>query len=285
MLEALSFEFMRNALLAGLLASVACGVIGALVVVNRLVFLAGGVAHAAYGGVGLAFFLGLPVLPMTFGFTVASALAMGTVTLRRAERADTMVGVMWAAGMALGIILIDLTPGYNTDLMSFLFGSILTVPGADIWRMAVMDAVILGLTLLYYKELAAMSFDREFSEVRGAPVVFLHYLLLAMTAVSVVMLIRVVGLILVMALLTIPPYLAERRATSLLGMMALSALCSIIFCAAGLLVAYRFDLTSGASIIAVAVTVFIGVGLFDAARTRLFGRAGRADAREGREER
>jgi len=264
MLEALSFDFMQNALWAGLLASVACGIIGTLVVVNRLVFLAGGVAHAAYGGVGLAFYFGLPVLPATLGFTVASALAMGAATLRRAERADTMVGVMWAGGMALGIILIDLTPGYNTDLMSFLFGSILTVPRADIWRMAAMDAGILGLTLLYYKELAAMSFDREFSEVRGAPVVFLHYLLLAMTAVSVVMLIRVVGLILVMALLTIPPFLAERRASSLLSMMGLSALASMFFCVAGLFVAYRFDLTSGASIIAVAVTVFAAVCLLDA---------------------
>ncbi len=271
MLEALSFDFMRNALLAGLFASVACGVIGVLVVVNRLVFLAGGVAHAAYGGVGLAFYFGLPVLPATLGFTVFSALAMGAATLRRAERADTMIGVMWAAGMALGIILIDLTPGYNTDLMSFLFGSILTVPGADIWRMAVLDAAILGLVLYYYKQLAAMSFDREFSEVRGAPVVFLHYLLLAMTAVSVVMLIRVVGLILVMALLTIPPYLAERRVSSLWGMMALSTLLSILFCMAGLLVAYRLDLTSGASIIAVAVVFFVAAGLFDALRARLSG--------------
>ncbi|QLA17046.1 metal ABC transporter permease [Desulfolutivibrio sulfoxidireducens] len=272
MLEALSFDFMRNALWAGLFASVACGIIGVLVVVNRLVFLAGGVAHAAYGGVGLAFFFGLPVLPTTLGFTVFSALAMGTATLRRAERADTMVGVMWAAGMALGIILIDLTPGYNTDLMSFLFGSILTVPDADIRRMAVMDAVLLGLTLYYYKDLAAMSFDREFSEVRGAPVVFLHYLLLAMTAVSVVMLIRVVGLVLVMALLTIPPYLAERRATSLGAMMLLSALFSVLFCAAGLFFAYRFDLTSGASIIAVAVAFFVVVTLFDAVRARVAGR-------------
>jgi zinc transport system permease protein len=229
------------------------------------------VAHAAYGGVGLAFFLGLPVLPATLGFTVFSALAMGAATLRRAERADTMIGVMWAAGMALGIILIDLTPGYNTDLMSFLFGSILTVPGADVWRMAVLDAAILGLVLYYYKQLAAMSFDREFSEVRGAPVVFLHYLLLAMTAVSVVMLIRVVGLILVMALLTIPPYLAERRVSSLWAMMALSTLLSILFCMAGLCVAYRLDLTSGASIIAVAVIVFAAAGLFDALRARLSG--------------
>ncbi len=271
MLEALSFDFMRNALWAGLLASVACGVIGVLVVVNRLVFLAGGVAHAAYGGVGLAFFLGLPVLPMTFGFTVFSALAMGAATLRRAERADTMIGVMWAAGMALGIILIDLTPGYNTDLMSFLFGSILTVPLADIWRMAAMDAAILGLVLYYYKQMAAMSFDREFSEVRGAPVVFLHYLLLAMTAVSVVMLIRVVGLILVMALLTIPPYLAERRVRSLWAMMLVSTLLSAVFCVAGLCLAYRLDLTSGASIIAVAVVFFVAAGLFDTLRARLFG--------------
>jgi zinc transport system permease protein len=157
MLEALSFDFMRNALWAGLFASVACGIIGVLVVVNRLVFLAGGGAHAAYGGVGLAFFFGLPVLPTTLGFTVFSALAMGAATLRRAERADTMIGVMWAAGMALGIILIDLTPGYNTDLMSFLSAPSSPSPWPTSGACG-HGRGHPGLVLYYYKQMAAMSF-------------------------------------------------------------------------------------------------------------------------------
>lgn len=141
----LGLEFIQNAVLAGILASVACGVIGSLVVVNRQVFMAGGVAHAAYGGVGLAFFLGLPVLPCTVLFTALAALGMALASFGRAERSDALVGVMWAAGMALGIILMDLTPGYNVDLMSYLFGSILAVPTRDVWFMAGLDLVILGL--------------------------------------------------------------------------------------------------------------------------------------------
>lgn len=256
LLDVLGFDFMRHALAAGLLASLACGVIGSLVVVNRLVFLAGGVAHAAYGGVGLAFATGLPVLPCAVGFSVLSALGMAGVSLRAPERADAVIGAMWAGGMAFGVILLDLTPGYNTDLMSFLFGSILAVPGSDLAVMAVLDAVILGLTGWYYKDLLAMSYDREFARTRGAPVTGLYLMLMALTAMAVVMIIRVVGLILVVALMTIPPYLAERRCRSLAGMMLVSSLLSVVFCLAGLTLSYACDLTSGASIIAVASAAF-----------------------------
>jgi len=257
-MEALGFEFFRNALLAGLLASVICGVIGSLVVVNRIVFLAGGVAHASYGGVGLAFFLGLPVLPVTLGFSTAAALGMAWVTLFSRERADTVIGVLWAAGMALGVILLDLTPGYNSDLMSYLFGSILAVPQSDLLLMAGLSAGVLLLAGLFSRGLLVMSFDAEFARSRGVPVRFLHFLLMGLVAVCVVMVIRVVGLILVMALLTIPPFMAERRARSLPGMMLLAAFLSAVFCVAGLYVSYALDLTSGASIIAVAC---LGFGL------------------------
>lgn len=263
MLEALSLGFMQNALLAALLASVACGIIGALVVVNRVVFLSGGVAHAAYGGVGLAFFLGWPVLPTVLGFTLAASSLMAAATLRRNERADTVIGVTWAAGMAMGIILLDLTPGYNVELMSFLFGSILTVPRSELWLMAGLDLVVAGLVALLYRQFLALSFDPEFARTRGLPVTALHFLLLAMIAVSVVMIIRVVGLILVIALLTIPPYLAERRAGSLAGMMLRSVALSLAFCLAGLALSYRFDLSSGASIIAVASAAFLAVAAKD----------------------
>jgi len=256
MMEMLHFEFMRNALMAGLLASLICGIIGTLVVVNRIVFISGGIAHASYGGVGLAFFLGLPVLPVTTGFTLCAALIMALVTLRVRERADTVIGVIWAAGMALGIILLDLSPGYNVDLMSYLFGSILAVPRSDLWVMAGLACLVAGLVLAFYRGFLAMSFDEEFARARGVPVDALYCLLISMVALSVVMVIRVVGLILVIALLTIPPFIAERRTRSLGAMMVLSALLSGFFTVAGLAVSYLADITSGASIIAVASVGF-----------------------------
>ncbi|NLY41113.1 MAG: metal ABC transporter permease [Desulfovibrionales bacterium] len=262
MMEMMGFEFMRNALAAALLASLACGIIGSLVVVNRQVFMAGGVAHAAYGGVGLAFFLGLPVLPCTVGFTVCAALLMAHAAFGRQERSDAFVGVMWAGGMAAGIILMDLTPGYNVDLMSYLFGSILAVPRTDIWLMLGLDALIVGLVWWHFKDFLALSFDPEFARSTGVPVQGLYYLLQALTALTVVMVIQVAGLILVIALLTIPPMLAELWTNSLITMMIWASLASLVFCLLGLTVSYRFDLTSGASIIAVATLGYLaGWGL------------------------
>ncbi len=256
MLDALHLQFMQHAVLAGLLASVACGLIGSLVVVNRLVFLSGGIAHAAYGGVGLAVFTGLPVMPTTIAFTLAASGLMSAVTLKARARADTVIGVLWAAGMALGVILLDLSPGYAVDLMSFLFGSILTVSATDLWFMAGLDAALVVLVAVYYRDFLAVSFDPEFARTRGVAVTLLHYLLPAMVAVSVVMIIRLVGLILVIALLTIPPFLAERRARSLKAVMLASMLQSAVYCLAGLWLSFEFDLTSGATIIAVAAGVF-----------------------------
>ena len=197
MIEALSFEFMRNALLAGLLASLVCGVVGTFVVVNRIVFVSGGIAHAAYGGVGLAFFLGLAPLAGILGFTLAVALVMAAVTLKAKHRADTVIGVLWAVGMALGVILVDLTPGYKADLMSYLFGSILAVPASMLWMMLGVAVLVLLYTGYFYYDLAAMSYDEEFAIIRGIPVKPLYYGLTVLIALSVVMLIQVVGLILV----------------------------------------------------------------------------------------
>lgn len=258
MIEDLALPFMQHAVFAAILAAVCCGLVGTLIVANRMVFLAGGAAHAAYGGVGLAYFLALPMLPVAASFTVAAALAMAAMTLRRAEDSDTAVGVLWAAGMAFGIILLDLTPGYKPDLMSYLFGSIVTVPTADLHALAVLDAVLILVTLRHYHGFVAMAFDREFAAVRGAPVRMLHYLLTGLAAVSVVLLIRVVGLILVIALVSVAPSLAMRRAASLGRAMVWAAALNIVFCLSGLLLAYRFNLTSGAAIIAVAaVTYFL----------------------------
>jgi zinc transport system permease protein len=263
MWEALHFEFMRNALLAGILVSISCGVIGTLVVVNRIVFISGGIAHAAYGGIGLAFYTGMsPTLGATL-FSLGVALVMGAVSINHKHRADTIIGVLWAVGMAVGIILIDLTPGYNVDLMSYLFGSILAVPTTDLLIMMPLNAVILLTVLFFYKEFLAMSYDEEFAFVVGIPVRLLYFVLLGLTALCVVMLIRVVGLILVIALLSIPPYIAEKYTNSLGAMMAFASLLGVIFTVAGLCLSYSYDFTSGATIIMVAGGAFFLSQLFD----------------------
>ncbi len=256
MIEALQFEFMRHAVVAGLLASVACGVVGSLIVVNRIVFISGGIAHTAYGGIGLAFFLGLSPLWGAVGFSVAAALMMAWISLTNKHRADTIIGVLWAVGMASGVILLDLTPGYNVDLMSYLFGSILAVPLSDLFLMAGLDVVVLAVICWHYNLFLAMSFDEEFAASRGVAVRKFYVLLVVLIALAVVLLIRVVGLILVIALVTIPPYVAEGHCRSLKGMMVLACILSAFFTLAGLWLSYALDLTSGASIILVAAAAF-----------------------------
>lgn len=256
MIEVLQFEFMRNALYAGILTSIICGIIGTLIVVNRLVFLAGGIAHSAYGGIGIAFFFGLPYMVGAIGFSFVVAMIMAGVSLKAKERADTIVGVLWAVGMASGILLLDLTPGYNVDLMSYLFGSILSVPRSDLVTMAAIGVVIILLVSYFFRDLLAMSYDEEFAQIRGMPVKRLYYMLIGMVAVTVVMVVQVVGLILVIALLTIPPSISEKYTKSLAKMMLCSCLLGMVFTTGGLWLSYRYDMTSGAAIIFLAGVVY-----------------------------
>lgn len=257
----LAYPFMQNALLASLLASLPCGIVGVFVIHNRLTFLAGGASHAAYGGIGVALYFRLPLMPCTLVFSLLAALLMGAITLNKKEEErdgdpDTAIGVLWAAGMALGIILIELTPGYAGELMGFLFGSILAVPTSDLAGMAIFDGLLLVLLAVFHQGLWAISLDREFARTRGLPVRALYLLLVGLTAVTVVMLIRVVGLILVLALMTIPPFLATRVCRSLYSTMVVAFLLSLGFCLGGLLLSWHTDSSSGASIIAVATLVY-----------------------------
>lgn len=256
MLDALQYEFMRNAVAAGLLASIICGIMGTLVVVNRIVFLSGGIAHAAFGGIGLSFFMGWPYMAGTLGFSFGAAMVMAAVSLKARHRADTIIGVIWAVGMALGVILLDLTPGYHVDLMSYLFGSILAVPESDLWIILIVGAVIAGFVIYYYKDLLAISYDEEFARIRGVPIRALYFALIGMLAITIVLVIQVVGLILVIALLTIPPFIVEKYTKSLAQMMVGASLLGAIFTTSGLWLSYAFDLTSGASIILVAGVAF-----------------------------
>lgn len=258
----LASPFMQHAVLAAFFAAVACGAIGTLVVQSRLTFLAGGVSHAAYGGIGLAFHFSLPALPCTILFALLASLLMGRITLQgrggktNDASPDTAIGVLWAAGMAFGIVLIELTPGYAGELMGFLFGSILTVPSGDLAAMGLFDLLLLALLFRFRQGLWGLCLDREFARARGLPVDGLFLLLVGLTAVTVVMLIRVVGLILVLALLTIPPHLALARRRSLYGAMTMAGLLAFAFCLAGLALSWHADISSGASIIAVATAVY-----------------------------
>ncbi len=251
MLEVLQYEFMRNALIAGLLAAIACGIVGVYVVIKRVVFISGGIAHASFGGIGLGYFLGInPILGAMF-FTIASALGMGLVAKRMRFPEDTAIGILWAMGMALGIIFISLTPGYAPDLFSYLFGNILAVPAFDLILMLILDVIIITLVILFYKEFLILSFDEEFSTIAGVPTERLYLLLLCLIALTVVVLIRVVGIILVIALLTIPAALARQFTHNLKKMLLLSILAGAVFTFSGLWLSYLLDLASGATIILV----------------------------------
>ncbi|NES83598.1 MAG: metal ABC transporter permease [Moorea sp. SIO2B7] len=262
MIEALQFDFMKNALSAGILVSIACGIIGTFVVINRIVFISGGITHAAYGGIGLGYFLKFNPVFGAIIFSLAAALGMGVVQRHTKQRTDTIIGVIWALGMAIGIILIDLTEGYKADLMSYLFGSILAVPKSDLLIMLILDTIIVALVVLLYKELLAISFDENFAIVRNVPVEGIYLMLLCAIALTVVMMMRVVGLIMVIALLTMPAAISGQFVKDMKQMMVLASILGIIFTTTGLWLSYFLNLSSGATIILVSgIAYFLSLGI------------------------
>lgn len=269
----LHYPFMQRALIAGLLAAVACGIIGTYVVVKRMVFISGGISHASFGGIGLGYYLSQYISWVTpvYGalvFTIFSALGMGLIVRKTRLSEDTVIGIMWAVGMAIGIVFIGLTPGYTPDLFSYLFGSILTVSISDLIMMAVLDAIIIAIVLMLYKEFLAISFDQEFGTALGLPTQRLYLILLCLIALTVVLLIRVVGIILIIALLTIPPATARQHTHNLKNMMLLSIAFGMVAVLGGLWLSYELDLRSGATIILLSAVIFAASTLFTRLRHR-----------------
>jgi len=266
--------FMMNALLVGVLASVACGMIGTYVVTRRITYIAGGIAHSVLGGMGAARYLqvvhGWPVSPLLGAVVAALAAAfiIGLVSLRAREREDTVIGAIWAIGMSVGILFIARTPGYNVDLMSYLFGNILMVSRSDLFVIAGLDVVVVGIAFFFFNQLQAVCFDEEFARVRGIAVDFFYLLLLALTALTVVILVTVVGIVLVIALLTLPVAVAGRFTRTLAGTMALATGLSVLFTTLGLGVSYGPDLPAGATIIVVAGVAYLLVVSFTRLRRR-----------------
>lgn len=267
------YPFLQHALLVGALAGVACGIIGSYVVTKKISTIAGSISHTVLGGLGAARYCqvvhGWDWFHPLYGAVLAAliaALVIGLVGMKARQREDTVIGALWAVGMAAGILFISRTPGYSEDLMSYLFGSILMVSAGDLWLIAGLDLFVVAVAALFYNQFLAVCFDEEFARLRGVRVEGFYLLLLCMTALTVVLLVTVVGIIMVIAIITLPAAVAGEFTKRLWHMMLLSALLTIAFTAAGLALSYGPNLPAGATIIAVAGTVYlasvVGVRLF-----------------------
>jgi zinc transport system permease protein len=257
MLGFFQYGFIQNAIIAAVLVSVACGIVGTYVVVKKIVSISGAISHAAFGGIGLGFFIGINPIIAAIPFSILSAVSIGLINEKVEISEDTAIGILWSVGMAIGVIFISLTPGYAPDLFSYLFGNILTVPTSDLILMLILDAVIIFTVILFHKEFLAVSFDPEFSKVIGVPSKMVYILLLCMVALSVVVLIKVVGVILVIALLSIPAAISRQMTNKMQNIMILSVILGIILTMTGLWLSYIFNLASGATIVLVLGIAFL----------------------------
>jgi zinc transport system permease protein len=260
--------FLRNALFAGFLSSVLFGVLGSIVTVKRIAGLAGAISHAVLGGIGMALFLsatgvipGLPPIVGAIVFALIAALIIGLVSLKAKQREDTVINAIWAIGMSIGVLFLAKTPGY-TDPSSYLFGNILLISGKDLALLAVLDVIVLLLVWRFYPQLEASAFDDEFAKVRGVRTDVVFLILLGVTAVAIVLLQTFVGIVMVIAMLTLPAGTAGYFARNLAGMMFFAWLFSTLFSVGGLALGWTFDLPAGAMVVVLAGGVFLAFAAF-----------------------
>ena len=258
--SALHYAFVRNMFIVGLLGSISCGIIGTYVVVKRLVFITGGVAHTCFGGIGLAYLLGFSPLLGAVVFAVGSALTLGISSLKTQIREDSAIGSLWAVGMALGILFITKAPGIVPSPTSILFGDILLVKTADLWLLLALSIGIIAIVAILYRQLLAMTFDEEFAKISGVPTDQLYLLLLSLIALTVVLLLKMTGVILVIALLTMPPTIGGLFTKNLKKMMVLAVLLAAVLTNLGLVISWQYDAPPGAAIVLILATA-LGIAL------------------------
>jgi len=258
------YTFLQYALITGMLSSVACGIVGSYVTVRRISYIAGAIAHSVLGGMGVARYLqrnlGWEFLSPIHGAVFAallSAIIIGMVSLYGKEREDTVLSAVWAIGMAVGIIFITRTTGYNEDLMSYLFGNILMVRRMDLLLIVGLDMLVVAVSFLFYHQLEAICFDEEFARLRGVSVELFYILLLCLTALTVVTLVQVVGIVMVIALLSLPAATAAFLTRQLWQTILVAIGLNLLFMVGGLAVSYRPDLPAGATIIVLAGIVYL----------------------------
>jgi zinc transport system permease protein len=252
-----AYHFLINASIAALLASISCGIIGAYIVARRMVFISGGITHASFGGIGLGYYLGINPLAGAVFFSVLSALGIRLASKKSEIREDSAIGILWSLGMAIGIIFIFLTPGYAPNLMTYLFGSILTVTRMDLYMMAALAGFTILLFSLFYRTILYISFDEEYARSHNAPVETVNYVLLSLIALAIVLHIRVAGIILVISYLTIPQTTANLFVNDLRKIIVLSVVISFLGSMTGLAASYLLNIPSGATIIFVFIAFFI----------------------------
>src|SRR6056297_4136910 len=253
-----NYQFMQNAVISAVLASIVCGLIGTIIVEKKLVMLSGGIAHTSFGGIGLGYLMGFEPIYGAFCFAVLSSLTIASVRRRIGTGSDTLIGMFWSLGMALGILFIGFTPGYPPDISSYLFGDILTVRRMDVWLMGALTIFMLLAVSSLFNYWKAYLFDEEFLRVLGVKSTLLENFLFIMIALAIVILIRVVGIVLVIALLTAPPAAARLYTDDLKKIMGLAVIFGLIFSLSGLGISYHYDLPSGAVIIITAAIFYFG---------------------------
>ncbi|MEG1528148.1 MAG: metal ABC transporter permease [Clostridia bacterium] len=251
----LKYQFLQNAIFASLLASIVCGIVGALVIEKKLIMMSGGIAHTAYGGVGLGYLLGFEPIIGAVIFSVISAVGVGLLKNKKGG-SDIVIALLWSLGMALGILFIGLMKGYPPDMNSYLFGDILTVTRLDIYFMLALTIVVCIVVFIFFQSWKSFLFDQEYAKINGLPVTLMEYALLILIALTIVVLIRVAGIILMLALLTAPAATAGLLSNKLGSRMLIASILGICFCLVGLTVSYFVNIASGAIIVILSVVVY-----------------------------
>ena len=253
------YEFIQNAVIASFIASIIGGIVGVIIVEKKLVMMTGGIAHTSYGGVGLSFLLGIQPIIGAFVFSIGAALGIGTIKNRSTAYTDVVIAMFWSLGMALGVLFIGLTPGYPPQVTTYLFGNILTVTRFDLILMAVLTLIVVVVVVVFYQDWKAHLFDQEFTKIMQKRTKLLENVIMILLALTVVVLIRVVGIILVIALLSVPAAASSYLTGKLHLRMIYSMMISFAFIFTGLIISYYTDLSTGAIIVFAAVIMFFAI--------------------------
>lgn len=256
-MEILEYRFFQNALIGSLFACIACGIIGTYIVTRRMVFISGGITHSAFGGIGLGMYMGINPLYTAFMFAVASALGVQYIGDGKNIREDSAIAIFWILGASLGIIFCFMSPGYNNELSTYLFGNILTITNSDITLLAIISSVISVLSLLFYRTIVLVAFDREFAATRGVPVFIFECALMLAIALTIVSTLRLIGVVLVISMLTVPQMTIMLFTNNYKKIMTLSAVAGYIATITGLLLSYKANIPSGASIVLCSIVIYI----------------------------
>ena len=273
MIEAIfKYSFLQNAFLASIFAGVICGIIGVIIVEKKLLMMSGGIAHTAYGGVGLGYLLGFEPMLGAGIFSVTAAVTIGAIRRKNTRNSDVIIAVLWSLGMALGIIFTEMMPGYPPDMNSYLFGNILSVTKADLDTIIVLTIIVSAVIWIFYNDFKAFLFDEKFAAISGLNTALLEYLLLIMTALSVVALIRIAGIILVIVLLSAPAACASFICKTLRGRMLTAIILSTLFSFAGITVSFYSGLPAGAVTVVISAAIYLLLACFKAVFKKKYGK-------------